>query len=204
MNYTEIIITLKNEDVSLVALKKINSARDWASVLHANKTYNGKSYVTGHLDEIASIFVDYYPVDMSMNDNNDFISVADCLCTVYLHDVMEDCGVSYNEIKKQFGITVAELVFAVTNGDGRNRKERAAPTYIKMQKLPKSIYFKLGDRIVNMRNGSKSLIDMYVNEFEEFKKKLYGRNVDNSMWLILQGIINNIKPTKPVNPEEGD
>jgi len=42
----------------------------------------------------------------------------DVLAATVLHDVMEDCGVSYEELKERFGVRVADLVRADSHNQG--------------------------------------------------------------------------------------
>lgn len=93
------------------------------------------------------------------------------LIAAALHDTLEDDSISYNDIKKHFGIEVAEMVYCVTDELGRNRKEKKEKTLPKTANLPPAIILKLGDRIANIEHGGK--IDMYAKEYQEFKGALY-------------------------------
>ena len=88
-----------------------------------------------------------------------------------LHDTIEDDGISYNDIKKHFGIDVAEMVFCVTDELGRNWKEKKEKTLPKTMSNPDAIILKLADRIANIEHGGK--IDMYRKEQIDFKGTLY-------------------------------
>jgi len=101
-----------------------------------------------------------------------------------LHDVLEDTHLSYNDIKKEFGEDVAELVYAVTDELGRNRKERKEKTYPKIKGNPKAIAVKLCDRIANVREAKISfnkpfgtqdskMYKLYKQEHLEFYTTLY-------------------------------
>ena len=45
------------------------------------------------------------------------------LCAVWLHDTLEDCRLTYNDLKKVFGVEITEIVYAVTNLRGRTRED---------------------------------------------------------------------------------
>src|SRR5574344_752894 len=47
------------------------------------------------------------------------------LSALWLHDTIEDCRITYNDLKAVFGTEIAEMVYAVTNNRGRTRSERA-------------------------------------------------------------------------------
>jgi len=87
-----------------------------------------------------------------------------------LHDVLEDCDVSYNKIKDYFGEDVAEIVYCVTDELGRNRKERKAKTLPKIASNPDAVIVKLADRIANIQHGGK--VDMYAKEYSNFRDTL--------------------------------
>ena len=105
---------------------------------------------------------------------------------------MEDTAVSYNDIKEKFGIEVAEIVYAVTDELGRNRKERKAKTYPKIKENKDAIIVKLGDRISNMRNSllkGHKMSEMYIKEYKEFRSAL-----DTNDWTLdgLWGELDNM------------
>ncbi len=88
-----------------------------------------------------------------------------------LHDTMEDTGLSYNDISKAFGDEVAEIVYCVTDELGRNRKERKAKTYPKIQGNWKATVVKVCDRIANMmqsKSYNEVLYKMYLKENDDF------------------------------------
>ncbi len=98
---------------------------------------------------------------------------ADAVCLACLaHDTIEDARVSYNDLKEQFGHAVADIVYAVTNEKGHNRKERANETYYEgIRNTPGATFVKLCDRIANVQYGklTKSrMFDMYKKENQAF------------------------------------
>ena len=94
----------------------------------------------------------------------------------WLHDVIEDTDASYNDVKKATNEVVAELVFAVTDELGRNRKERAAKTYPKIAGNIGATVLKLADRIANIENGNVEgghQFQMYRKEYRHFREVLH-------------------------------
>lgn len=98
----------------------------------------------------------------------------DLLAAAWLHDIMEDCGVSFECIAKRFGAQVAKLVSLVSDMEGRSRAERKRNTYTKLVECrePRALALKLADRIANIEacreEGSNSLLRMYQQEHPDF------------------------------------
>ena len=92
------------------------------------------------------------------------------------HDLIEDTRVTYNDVKEILGYEVADLVYALTNEKGKNRKERANDKYYEgIRNLKYASFIKMCDRIVNVQYSKMSrsrMFEMYKKENEEFTKKL--------------------------------
>ena len=124
--------------------KKVYSAFILAAEAHdgvARKS--GEPYVT-HPLEVARILADLH-LD------------ADSLCAALLHDVIEDTEYSYNDIARQFGETVANLVEGVTKlstSDFKNKQEAGIASFQKMMQAMVKDYrvvlIKLADRLHNV------------------------------------------------------
>lgn len=90
------------------------------------------------------------------------------------HDLLEDCC-NYNDILPIFGLEASEIIYAVTNELGRNRRERAEKTYPKIRENEGAIFVKLCDRLANTKYSlwSKgSMFAKYQAEFPLFKESL--------------------------------
>lgn len=99
------------------------------------------------------------------------------LAGCWVHDTIEDCRQTYNDVKKHCGETVAEIAYALTNEKGRNRKERANDKYYEgIRQTPGATFVKLCDRLANVdysfRKGSR-MIEVYKKEFEDFSGRLW-------------------------------
>jgi GTP diphosphokinase / guanosine-3',5'-bis(diphosphate) 3'-diphosphatase len=86
---------------------------------------------------------------------------AQALMAALMHDAMEDCGVTRDDIARQFGDTVAELVDGLTKLDKlqfNSREENQAESFRKMllamARDVRVILVKLADRTHNMRTMS--------------------------------------------------
>jgi len=138
--------------------KMYKEARMVAVVAHSNQRYDKIFPYEKHLDDVVDVLKRF-------GFSGKFIVAG------FLHDTIEDDGISYNDIKKHFGIEVAEMVYCVTDELGRDRKEKKRKTLPKTASNPDAIILKLADRIANIEHGGK--VGMYVEEYDEFKGTLY-------------------------------
>lgn len=137
-----------------------------------------------------------------MQQANEFIHhiAPDSRLHVFLaalgHDLIEDCSLSYNDVKNASTELAADIVYNVTNELGKNRKEKAERTYPKIKACTFSTYVKLCDRIANaaysMLTGS-SMRSVYLKEHASFKEALYTPGVFDDMWEKLDSILSEKK-----------
>lgn len=148
-------------------MDRVSRARCFAELAHTGQVYNEEVPYSVHLQQVVDVLKRFGVADDNL------------YCAGYLHDSIEDTRTSYSDIEKRFGTEVAELVFAVTNEQGRNRKERAAKTYPKIVAAgAQATILKLADRIANVEYGLADGIgksDMYRKEFPEFATALYNQ-----------------------------
>lgn len=133
-----------------------------AEKAHANQSYDIYPY-TYHIKQVVAI------AEELGYDESVIVASA-------LHDVLEDTDLSYNDVKKAFGKEVAEIVYAVTDELGRNRKERKSKTYPKIRNNWKATAVKICDRIANVNQSrlyNDELFKTYQKEQEDFKKHVF-------------------------------
>lgn len=154
----------------------IEFAKKFSSICHADagQSYDGKSY-DYHTQAVVDVLMRFEEFDKNM------------IAAGYLHDVVEDVNVSITTIYDLFGPKVAELVGALTDEPGENRKARKALTYPKIKGTPGAVKLKLADRIANIENGirlsDKRFFLMYKKEHTEFEKALRGDDpLEKAMW----------------------
>jgi len=104
------------------------------------------------------------------------------------HDLLEDTRLSYNQVRSTLdGFSgnesyIADIIYALTNEKGKNRKERANAKYYEgIRNTPGAVFVKLCDRIANVRYSKMTkskMFDKYASEQPEFEKML-GRYTDN-------------------------
>jgi len=160
--------------------KLLQEAEMIALLVHKEQTYDTFPYEK-HLRDVVDILKRY-----------GFEGVI--IIAGWLHDSIEDTTLTYNKIKDLFGKEVAEIVFAVTDELGRNRKERKEKTYPKIKACgEKAIAVKLADRIANIEHGMRmggDMLDMYRKEFADFYKNLHVENtIADPLWKHLIDIL---------------
>lgn len=147
------------------------SAKFYAMQKHkdVNHLYDNRPYEVhlAHVVKVAESFIHLIP-----SEYQEAVLNA-CWC----HDLIEDTRETYNDIKKACGSLVAEIVFAVTNEKGRNRKERANEKYyLGIANTEFATFVKLCDRIANIEyskiNGNVDILKMYRSENKDFVKYL--------------------------------
>lgn len=156
--------------------KTYKEARMVSIQAHGNQTYDDIFPYKKHLDDVVAILIRY-------GFSGKYIIAG------YLHDIIEDTALSYNKVKKYFGLDVAEMVYCVTDELGRNREEKKLKTLPKTASNPDAIIIKLADRMANIEHGGK--IDMYRNEFTAFKDVLYSNTPADAkiMWDDLEKLL---------------
>jgi GTP pyrophosphokinase len=130
-----------NADISIVA-----KAYNYAEMAHSNAQtrYSGERYFI-HPYNVALILADLH-VDVPT------------IAAGLLHDVVEDTGITYDDIKREFGEEIANMVDGVTKLSKvkyRNKEERQAESLrkmiIAMSKDIRVVIIKLADRLHNIR-----------------------------------------------------
>lgn len=168
-------------------IPEVEKARAFAMERHGDQAYGTLPYVA-HLDLVASNVRRY---GLAYGSNRVVRLVA-----AYLHDVVEDTPTTVAEVRALFGDEVADLVWAVTNEPGSNRKERAVATYPKIRAAGRdAVALKLCDRIANVefcRAQRDHRLRMYQKEHASFRAALYaeddGPNV-LSLWTVLDNLM---------------
>lgn len=163
---------------------------DWVIKQHKDTNHFYDTYLPYefHLKMVVNVYEDFkylLPKNMFITtDSRD----ADSDVThkvVYLacwgHDLIEDTRVSYNDVKNELdnysGYShVADIIYALTNEKGKNRKERANDKYYEgIRSTPGAVFVKLCDRIANVQYSKMTKsrqYEMYKKENEDFIIKL--------------------------------
>ena len=144
-NPDDFLKALTSEERANRDLKMIERAAKFAFKAHGEqKRKSGEPYIT-HPFAVA-ILVDELKLD------------TNSICSALLHDVIEDCSVKSDTLKKEFNTTVAEMVDGVTklsklkfNTKAELQAESLRKMLLAMTKDVRVILIKLCDRLHNMR-----------------------------------------------------
>lgn len=150
----------------------IKAAAALAASAHKDQKYGDEPYTVhlGHVFEVLKRF--------GCDDQ-------DILVAAWLHDIVEDTDVELSQIELMFGKAVSDLVWRVTNEAGKNRKERHAKTYPKIQESERATTLKLADRIANTEKSIEDgddILQMYEKEYSSFREAMYKSGQNEAMW----------------------
>lgn len=149
----------------------LEKTKQYAIQCHSetNHTYDGQPYEV-HLQMVANAAAQFIHLIPEETRNN---VLAGC----WVHDCIEDCRQTYNDVTKATSIDVAELAYALTNEKGKNRSERASDKYYNdMKATPYAVFIKYCDRIANVTYAKKKqsrMFGVYQKENEGFMQKIH-------------------------------
>lgn len=136
------------------------AAEGGARLLHAGQRYGGRPYVA-HLAEV----VDLLPDDATETEH----------CAAWLHDVVEDCGMTTKSIAFWWWPEVATIVAAVTN-QPKVGKYRPPTDWKRIAGAgPSAVAVKVADRLANVRECVRtghSLLRRYQCEYPAMRATL--------------------------------
>jgi (p)ppGpp synthase/HD superfamily hydrolase len=168
--------------------------RDWCIEQHrkTNHMYDVYLPYEFHLrmvDEVAKDFkhllddkLDYFSGKETVRHDENKVTLRDaCLKATWGHDLIEDCRVSYNDVKTKLGEEAADIIYAVSNEKGKTRAERANDKYYEgIRNTPGAVFVKLCDRIANAQYSKMTksrMFEMYKKENDNFINKLGGNDI---------------------------
>ena len=148
----------------------LTKAREYAIECHAstNHLYGNKHPYSFHLQAVVDVALSFLNL-IPEEDRDDVIAAC------WLHDVIEDCRQTYNDVKEKTNEQVANIVYAVTNEKGKSRSERANAKYYRgIRETKYATFVKIADRIANYEFSlggyrGDSMARKYEKEFEQFQ-----------------------------------
>ena len=178
----------------MLSSEYIKRAEEMGRNAHAGKTWAAGLPYSEHLERVAvtvrTFLEGRVPEDVLRN----------LQAAAWLHDAVEDTGMTLDTVEQELGPNVRALVWAVTDEPGANRTERHARTFPKTKNVPYATALKLADRIVNVEanvSNRGGIYNMYRKEHDVFFKALYNPTHDElePMWRHLNRLM-QIEPSK--------
>src|SRR5258706_7778273 len=128
----------------------IGEAKKYAMIKHLNQRDDSNTFFIFHPMQVAEILTILSPQDENL------------IAAGWLHDVIEDQGVTYEELEKEFNKDVADLVMEVTKEKLHHKKKTTFPRL----KTQRGILLKFADRASNLSR---------MTSWNEEKKQWYLR-----------------------------
>lgn len=138
----------------------IRKAAEFAARAHEGALRKGSNipYIS-HPMEVAMIVA-------LMTDDQDLIAAA------YLHDVIEDAGVTYEELEQEFGTHVAELVRRESEDKSKSWMERKQATIDQLATASREDRILVfGDKLSNLRSTAKDYMIVGDEIWQRFRQK---------------------------------
>lgn len=186
-------MTMNFEDhVKRHPIPQVNKALQFASVAHKGQVrkYSGEPYIN-HPIAVAKI-VESVPHDKNM------------IAAALLHDVVEDCEVSLEQIEQQFGADIASLVENLTDvskpEDGNRKIRKAIDREHSGNASPRAASIKLADMIHNSEDIIKNdpnFAKVYIAEKKLLLQVL--SHGDYKLHRIASNIVNNFEAKRGEN-----
>ncbi|MDY0406968.1 HD domain-containing protein [Virgibacillus sp. 179-BFC.A HS] len=110
------------------------------------------------------------------------------VCAAYLHDVVEDTPYEMEDIQKQFGQRVAQLVAAHTEDKSKSWQERKEHTIAMIKDADKEVkYLIVADKLDNLLELEKELKKHGSSVWDAFnagrdKQKWYNQSIAQNMY----------------------
>ena len=163
----EKLLEKQKENYKNANLSLIQRAYDYA-----NKHHGGQLRKSGEPYMIHPLNVAYILTDLELDDET--------ICAALLHDVVEDTDVTHEDLVRDFGESIAEMVAGVTklgtlrySSQEEQQVENYRKMFLAMGKDIRVILIKLADRLHNMRTlkyltrdrqiaNSKETADLYA------------------------------------------
>ncbi|UYZ60096.1 phosphohydrolase [Hymenobacter latericus] len=144
-------------------------AQQYATAQHAGQFYDGFPY-TMHLEQVHAVCCNFTHLLPDLQDLHHAFAGA------WVHDVIEDCRVTYNDVKAATNEAVAEIAYLLATPKGRSRADRHCDAYYEeMSRNRLATFVKIADRIANAeysRDMGSSMLNRYRSEQAHFAKFL--------------------------------
>ncbi len=143
---------------------KYTRAWNFASIAHHGQVVpSSKIPYINHVGNVAMEAMRAIAVDDKINNPDLLIQCA------LLHDVIEDTSVTYEQIKEEFGVEVAEGVLALSkNKNFPSKLEQMKDSLTRIRQQPDEIWMvKMCDRISNLQPPPKHWNQDKINNYRQ-------------------------------------
>jgi (p)ppGpp synthase/HD superfamily hydrolase len=109
----------------------------------------------------------------------------------WCHDTIEDCGITYNDLKAATSKLVADIVYGVSDEIGIDRTERRLKTLARTRQSPLCVMLKLCDLYSNTSFSKESGSGMFKKYKKEYPMVRYALNNGEDwqeLWLALDDL----------------
>lgn len=164
--------------------------------IYVNQWYdkNLKLPYSYHLQLVVDTICRYsYILDGNMDDFKKAIIIG------YLHDIVEDCRLTFNDLSKLIGVDMARLVMKlVCDPRGETKEDRLNDEYYAgVNEHFLTAFVKLADRIANIEHGllhSSSMVSTYRKGMDKIYKHFTDPRL-KPMIDYIEGILNVVSPS---------
>ena len=124
---------------------RIKTAKMIAKIAHEGQKYGDKDYFEEHIERVVDTLKVLLPTMLVKHDN-----YVEVIVVGYLHDIIEDTSITYEELVETFGWEIANYVNILTKPCGFNHKEDNIEylTNIVGSNVPRLV--KIADTLCNM------------------------------------------------------
>lgn len=158
-------------------------AKEFALSAHG-KQKHGCLDISEHLENVARLTSMHFGDTNRKYEQNQDAAVS----AAWMHDVLEDTDVQIPTLDKMFSEDIVNLVIALTDHRGRNRRDRHLRTYWHIRDCPVATLIKLCDRFHNQQRSlayGERWIMMYAQEFERFSFAFWRPREYEHLWASL-------------------
>ncbi len=146
----------------------VSKAREYAIKSHSETNhFYGENNDPYEVHLVMAVDVGYQFIHLIPMEDRDTV-----IASIWVHDLIDDCRQTYNDVKNATNEPVAKIAYAVTNEKGKNRQERANPKYYTGIRTTKyATYDKLCDRIANLRFSFKNEKSSKIGMFKKYAQE---------------------------------
>lgn len=166
-------------------------AREFALRVHGDQRYSSGTlpyyYHLKQTDKVVDRFLMEFPAGRTLT-----LKMA-----ALLHDVLEDTPATMEDLTREFGPEVADIVRKVTKVDEVNTKEYEAAYYAQVAENPLAVVIKIADKCANTKQTVKAYSAWHakriIDGHQLFKDYTYGKIESPALKAYLDGLVHRLE-----------